>query len=397
MTRLEQMLAWLLRHCDRDVIKIITGVRGCGKSYLLERYAERLVASGVARDHVLHVNFEHPLNRHLHTPEDLMDLVDGRIPRDGRVYLMLDEICELQEFDVALGGLFANKRLDIVVTCSNRRPLSERFREYLSGRYVHAEMMTPPFREIPARRDATFEQRLADCLLYGALPYSFGLRDSKPDSAVYLCGLWNTILVKDILTRNRMADSRFTERLLERIYDHLGESESLRKIAANATIEGREAAPNTVLSYIEALDESMLVRRVPKFDAFLGETAKGGYRFYLADFALGRTRYGDFPGDPSNVLRNLIFLELIGRGGTVSIGRYDGDDFDFVVIQNGKPHCWQFAPILVNGRVPTAVLAPFRRMPRDIPKTVITRGALPQKRPNDIEFITLEQFLTGKD
>jgi len=391
------MLAWLNRHRDQDVIKIVTGVRGCGKSYLLDRYTEELVVSGVPRNAVLRFDFEHPLHRHLHTPEDLMDLVDAQAPADGRVYILLDEICELQEFDAALGGLFAIKRFDIVATCSNRRPMSERFREYLSGSFVHVEMMTPSFLEIPIDADTPFERRLGDCLRYGALPYTSRLRDSPLDAAVYLGGLWNTILVKDILTRNRMSDSRFTERLLERIYDHLGETESLRKIAADATIDGHEAAPNTVLSYIEALDESMLVRRVPKFDAFLGETAKGGYRFYLADFALGRNRYGDFPGDPTNALRNLIFLELIGRGGAVSCGRYDGDDFDFVVVRDGQTHCFQFAPVVVNGHVPAAVLGPFKRMPRDIPKTVIVRGVLPRKRPPDIEFVTLEQFLTGKD
>lgn len=397
MTHMEQMLAWLGRHRDHDVIKIVTGVRGCGKSSLLDRYAESLVASGVEPDHILRVDFEHPGNRNLHTPEDLMDLVDARTPPEGRAYLLLDEICELQEFDAALGGLFALKRHDIVATCSNRRPVSERFSEYLSGRYVYAEMMTPAFRELPARKNATFERRLEDCLHYGALPYTFNLRDTPRDIGIYLGGLWNTILVKDILTRNRMADSRFTERLLERIYSRLGETESLRKIGADATIDGHVAAPNTVLSYIEALDESMLVRRVPKYDAFLGETAKGGYRFYLADLALGHTRYGDFLGDPMNALRNLIFLELVGRGYKVFCGRYDDEDFDFVTLAGEQVHCWQFAPETINGRIPAAVLGPFKRMPRDILKTVITRGALPQKGIPGIEFSTLEDFLLGKD
>ncbi len=306
MTRAEQMLGWLERHRDLDMIKIVTGVRGCGKSTLLAKFAERLQTTGVTADHIIRVDLEHPGNRHLHTPEDLIDFVEAQTPAHGKVYLLLDEICELQEFDAALGSLFALKRYDILAVCSNRRPISDRFGEYLSGRFVATEMPPPAFGELPARPRDTFGQRVGNALQFGALPYTFSLRNSPRDVEIYLNGLWNTILVKDILTRNRMADSRFAERLLERIYDRLGETESLRKISADATIEGHEAAPNTVLSYIAALDESMLVRRIAKYDVFLGETAKGGYRFYLADPALGRARYGDFPGDPANAVRNLI-------------------------------------------------------------------------------------------
>lgn len=398
MTRIEQMLGWLEVQRDRDVIKIVTGVRGCGKSELLSKYAERLRESGVPGNQIIHIDFEHPATRNLHTPEDLIDFVDAHAPKNpsGQTHLLLDEICELQEFDVALGTLFAIKQYNLVVTCSNRRPISDRFREYLSGCYAHAVMLPPSFRELPATTGATFEQRLEDCLKFGNLPYTFHLRHSPKGVLVYLSGLWNTILVKDILTRNRMTDSRFTERLLERIYDKLGESESLRKISADATIEGHVAAPNTVLSYIDALDESMLMRRVCKYDVFLDETSKSGYRFYLADIALGRTRYGDFRGDPSNAIRNLVYLELVGRGNAVYCGRYDNEEFDFVTLEKEGPHCWQFAPKTVNGRVPAAVLGPFKRMPRDIDKTVITRGPLPAKAVPGIKFITLEKFLTER-
>ncbi len=396
MTRMEQMLNWLERHRDRDVIKIITGVRGCGKSTLLGEFAKRLQTTGVAEDHIIRIDFEHSDNRHLHTPEDLLAYIKGQTPASGKVYLLLDEICELQEFDVALERLFALKHYDIVAVSSNRHPISNPCGKHLTGHFIHAEMLTPSFRERPDGENIPFEQRLDDCLRLGDLPYTFPLRDAPQRADIYLSGLWNTILVKDIFTRNRMVDPRFAERLLEHIYDHLGETESLRKISADATIEGHEPAPNTVLSYIEALDESMLVHRVPRYDVFLGETTKGGYRFYLADLALGRARYGNLPRDPANAVRNLIYLELLGRGGTVYCGRYDKDDFDFVIIRDGHVHCWQFAPETTNGRIPAAVLRPFKHMPRDIQKTVITRGEIPQKPLNGISFITLEQFLTGE-
>ena len=393
MTQEEQMLAWLQRHREHDVIKLITGVRGCGKSAILNSYHAYLLANGVPKNQVLQINLEHPEIRHLHTPEELMDFIDSHVPSGVRVHLLLDEIHELQEFDVALGGLFALKNFDIVATCSNKRPISDRFREYLSGKFVHVEMTSTPFREIPARKNLSFERRLEDYLLFGTLPYTFKLRDSLADTEVYLSGLWNTILVKDILSRSRMADSRLVERLLERIYVHLGEVESLRKLGADATIEGREAAPNTVESYLQALDESMLVRRVMKYDIFLGELAKSGYCFYLSDLALGRTRYGKFPGIEANAIRNLIYLELCARGGAVHCGRYDGTDFDFVTLNGNRPHCWQYAPELVGDRIPTPILSPLKRIPRDIPKTIITRSKLPYRLPSDMDVITLEQFL----
>ena len=322
-----------------------------------------------------------------------MDFVDSHVPAGTRVHLLLDEIHELQEFDVALGGLFALKNFDIVATCSNKRPISDRFSEYLAGKYVYVEMTATPFREIPGRKNGTFEKRLEDYMRFGALPYTFKLRDSLPDAEIYLGGLWNTILVKDILSRSRMADSRLVERLLERIYAHIGEVESLRKLGADATIEGHEAAPNTIESYLQALDESMLVRRVMKYDVFMGELSKSGYCFYLSDLALGRTRYGEFSGLPENAVRNIIYLELCARGGAVHCGRYDGTDFDFVTLNGNRPHCWQYAPELVKDRLPTPVLTPLKRIPRDVPKTIITRQRLPQRHPADMEVITLEQFL----
>lgn len=393
MTHVQQYLAWLERHRTRDVIKLVTGVRGCGKSSLLDAYADYLKEHEVPAANILRINLEHPESRRLHTPEDLMDYVDEHAAAAGITHLLLDEIHELEEFDVALGGLFALKRYNVIATCSNNRPVSERFGEYLSGMYVHAEMTPTPFRELPAGRNATFEQRLDDYLRFGALPYTFKLRASPRDAEIYLGGLWNTILVKDILSRNRMADSRLVERLLERIYFRLGEGESLRKIGADAVMDGRETAPNTVESYLQALDESMLVRRAFKYDVFMGELAKSGYRFFLADLALGRNRYGNFPGAEANAIRNLIFLELIQRGGAVHCGRYDGVDFDFVVRRDGRLHCWQYVPMVVKDRIPTPALAAFKRMPRDIPKTIIVRQHLPKRQPPGMDVVTLEDFL----
>ena len=395
MTYFENTLSWLKRHRDHDVIKIITGVRGCGKSALLGVYGEFLLGDGVPMENIVQIDLESPANRRLRTPEALLDYVDSRSPMEGRVYLLLDEIHELPEFDAALGGLFALKRYDIVATCSNKRPVSEHFRKYLSDKFVHLDMTCRPFREIPARRGATFNKRLSDYLQNGALPYALSLRDSPRDMDIYLNGLWNTILVKDLLSRNRVSDSLLVERLLERIYDCIGETESLRKIGADATIEGHEAAPNTIETYLAAIDESMLVRRVFRYDICSGTSSKSGYRFFLSDLALARSRYGSFPGKAANAIRNLIYLELCARDGDVRCGRYDGDDFDFVVFKNGRVHCWQYAPELVNGRVPTPVLSALKRVPRDVPKTVITREALPKRLQAGFEFITLEDFLLG--
>ena len=395
MTCLEEILSWLKRHRDHDVIKIITGVRGCGKSTLLGAYGEYLLGEGVPGENIIQIDLEQPRHRQLRTPEALWEYVDSKSPIEGRVYLLLDEIHELVEFDAALGGLFALKRYDIVATCSNQRPVSDHFRKYLSDKFVKREMAPLPFREIPAHHGASFEKRLKDYLQNGSLPYALSLWETPHDAEIYLRGLWNTILVKDLLSRNRVSDSLLVERLLERIYDRIGEVESLRKIGADATIEGHEAAPNTIETYLQAIDESMLARRVYRYDLCSGDTSKSGYRFYLSDLALARSRYGDFPGNPDNAIRNLIYLELCMRGGDVRCGRYDGDDFDFAVLDGEHVHCWQYAPEVVNGRVPTPMLSALKRVPQDVPKTIITRGELPKRTMPGFEFITLENFLLG--
>lgn len=401
-TRIEQVLAFFGRHRESRHIKLITGMRGCGKSHAISVWIERLKLDGVKPENILYYDLEEPKNRNLHETEKLLDVIDAHdAGKDGKLYVILDEVCELHEFEAVIGVLHALSHIDLTLTCSNQRPISERFREYLSGRCVYMEMMTPSFAEVPLPKRTSFEARLMHVLAFGTLPYLNSFRNRPADleerARVYLQGLWNTILVKDILSRNRLADSRLTEKLLGRIYEHLGEGESLRKIGADATIEGREASPNTVESYIDALDESLLVKKLPKFDAFTGETLKAGYRFYLGDLALGARRYGEFPGDPTNALRNLIALELAGRGGKVCCGRYDGSDFDFVVVRKDKYSCWQFAPDIVDDAVPTPVIAPLRRVPDDVPRTVIVRRDIPKRRTKGLEYVTLERFLMAKD
>ncbi len=394
MTRFQQMLAWLERRRDLDEIKLVSGVRGCGKTHLLDAYAARLTHAGVPSNHILRISLSQPSGSAIRTPDELVARVRNHMADDRRTYLLLDEVGDLPGVGRALDELFALKRHDIVATCSNRRPFAE---DALSSLCSRVEMTVPAFAELPFRDGMTFERRLASRLRYSALPYTFQLREAPHAVDVYLLGLWNTILVKDVLTCNRMTDVRLVECLLERLYDHLGEVESLRRISADITFEGLDVAPNTVLSYVTSFDDSLLMRRVPKFDAFLGETSRSGYRFYLADPALGRARFGGFPVEPLSVLRNLIYLELLGRvveeGGAVYCGRYDGEDFDFVSVVRHRCHCWQLAPETPGGRIPAAITAPFRRIPAEIPRTVITYGALPDNPVPGVEYVTLADFL----
>lgn len=393
MSRLGEMLAWLESARDRDAIKIVMGVRGCGKSHLLSAYSDHLLSLGVPRANILAFNFEHPARQRIHTPEDLLKYIDATIPPEGRVYLLMDEIFELRDFEVALGVLFGMKRLDIVATCSNTSPVTGRFRQYLDGKYLHREMLLPSFAEFSLQWRQSFRRRLSAYFRFGAMPYTFGLHSDLTRLHLYLEGLWNTILVKDILMRNRLADSRLTERLLGYVFCHLGESTSLRKVAAEATIEGHEAAPNTVETYLSACNESMLVRKIPKIDVFSGETLKMGYRFYMADLAIGGNRFGVSKVSSEMALRNLIFQELRGRHGPVYGGRCDNNDFDFVTRRGGKCRCWHYLHNLENGQLPRSLMKVLRTIPREMAKTVIVRTDCPLHPPDDVEIMTLEQFL----
>lgn len=397
MIHANKILTWLKVNNDLDKIKFVIGVRGYGKTTILKEYSEWLSSGGVPKENIIYIDFEHPGKFSIHAPNALMQEIESRLPAEGRVHLLLDEICELQSFNVVLSRLLSCKRYNIIATGSARRPISSRYMEYLDGHFVYKQILPYAFDCIPQYPGKTFDEQLDAALRMGTFPRTFKYRNSPDELRVYLTGLWHTILAKDILSYNRLSDASLAELLLEHIYRHLGETESLRKISADAKISGHAPAPNTVLSYIEAFDESFLLKRLQKYDAFLCEIIKGGYRFYFADIALGYSRYGILPNHPENCVRNIIFLELRTRRiGNVYCGRYDKEDFDFVSVLDGEIHCWHYVPKTTNGRIPAAILGPFKRMPVEIKKTIITRNTIPTKPIPGIEFVTLENFLSHK-
>ena len=373
-------LDWLLHWKDKDVIKVVTGMRRCGKSSLLRMFRDRLQQEGVADERIIAINFESLDEPHPSDYQELYDSIVARLRPGTTTYVFLDEIQHVNHFEKAVDGLYVRDDVDLYITGSNANLLSSELATLLTGRYVEITMQPLSFAEYrdaqrlyhPAATGSTSDETLFDrYLTYGGLPYAAQIDDDN-DIADYLGGVFNTILVQDIARRNPRMDTRAFTDVAAFLADNVGNAVSLKSVAGSLKASGRNISPTTVGAYIDAMIRNYLLYRARRYDLQGKAWLSTEEKCYLGDLGFRFWLLGKGQGDLGHRMENAVYLELLRRYHTVNIGKLRNLEIDFVATNADGPHYFQISQTVLDPATLERELTPLRKVRDNHPKTLLT-------------------------
>jgi len=387
----------LLRFQDKQLIKVVTGIRRCGKSTLFDLYIDRLRQNGVEQRQIIRLNLEDPEYSELQTWLQLFEFVKERLQEDCMNYIFIDEVQNIPEFQKAVDGLFIRKNCDVYVTGSNAYILSGELATLLSGRYVEIKMLPLSFREYLS----TFESKTDLLLKYrsylenSSFPYALALTDKK-DIRSYLGGIYDSILVKDILARRKNLDLAQFDSIVRYVFDNIGNLCSSTKIANTMISSGRKISVHTVESYLESLTQSFIIYKANRYDVKGKQYLTSGVKYYLCDIGLRYYLLGSKRADAGHILENIIYLELLRRGKEVYVGKVGNAEVDFITITPEGEEYYQVAYTVEAENTLERELAPLNAIKDHNPKYLLTMDFTPVASHNGIKQMNVLDWLLGE-
>lgn len=382
---------------DKKLIKVITGIRRCGKSTMFEIYGDYLKENGIREEQIISVNLEEGEYRGLRTAEQLYEYISQRLSETGQYYIFLDEIQQVEQFEKAVDWLYVKKNVDLYITGSNAFLLSGELATLLSGRYVEIKMLPLSFKEYASVfPDSTNESELfMKYLTDSSFPGTLEL-ERKQDVRLYLEGIYHTILLKDIVTRKKIGDSAMLQSVVEYMFDNIGNLCSSTKIANTMTSAGRKISVPTVESYLEALADSFILYKVRRYDIKGKQYLSTGAKYYAADMGLRYYLLGTKAGDMGRVLENIVYLELRRRGYEVYVGKLGESEVDFIAIGTEGIEYYQVSQSVMNEETLKRELASLEAIRDHNPKYLLTMDYMPLTSHNGIKQKNIIQWLLKK-
>jgi predicted AAA+ superfamily ATPase len=359
---------------DKRLIKVLTGVRRCGKSTLLELFRAGLLESGVPDKRIVALDFDDLDNEPLLDYQVLHDEVKKRTRGDGKTYVVLDEIQKVAGFQKVVASLFTKKNVDLYLSGSNAQLLSGELATLLSGRYVELHVLPLSFGEFAAASGKGKDrQRLFfEYLRFGGFPYARYLDDDPVKIREYINSLYDTILLRDVASRKELASIPALDSIARFLLSNIGSLTSVRKIADTMTSLGRKVSAPTVESYLTGLTEAFLFYRAKRYDAKGKKLLQMNDKFYTVDLGFRNNILGASRGETNHALENIVYLELLRRGYDVCVGKVGEYEIDFVALKGDIPAYFQVAETLRGERVLERELRSLRLTGDDYAKTVIT-------------------------
>lgn len=392
----------LKRFRDKHIIKVVTGIRRCGKSTLFDIYANALLSDGVESGRIIRLNLEDAENRAIKDCNQLYDYVNAMLCAGGMNYVFIDEVQNVEGFEKAIDWLYVKENVDLYITGSNAFILSSELGTFLSGRYVEINVLPLSFKEyVSAFEDKTdLIMKYNKYIQNGAFPFVLSL-EKGVDIRAYYEGLYNSIIVKDVVKRNGVQDLEQLERVTEFMFNNIGNLVSSTSIANALTSGGRSISFHTVDSYINALVESYVLYKVKRYDVRGKEILSTGAKFYLSDVGLRFYLLGTRGVDYGHILENVVYLELKRRGYDVYVGKSEKAEVDFVAIDENGVKYFQVAFSLngygSNGKpIIDRELEPLRAIKDFNQKFLITMDFTPKTSHDGIVQINALEWLLGE-
>ncbi len=400
---LERLFQWK----DEQVIKVITGIRRCGKSTLLLQYQAWLKANGVSADQIVSVNFEELEYEELLDYRKLYEYLKNHLCVGKKTYIFLDEIQKVAAFEKVVDSLYVKPDIDIYITGSNAYMLSSDLATLLTGRYVEIKMLPLSFKEFLDITALDAEQGLAEYLRDGGLPYIAVMNRTSEKVETYLEGIYNTVIVKDIEDRQARKESEPAKRkitditLLKTIAKYLasvaGNPVSIRSITNYLTSNGRKLSPNTVSDYVDALIESFIFYPAERFDIVGKHLLKANRKLYIVDLGLRNYILPRQNYDLEFSLENIVYFELLRRGYRVMIGKVGNTEVDFVAEGKGTYSYIQVTADMTAKETFERELKPLSNIRDNYEKIILTADRFTPGNYNGIQVKYLPDWLLGKN
>ncbi len=399
---LEKLIEWK----DDDVIKVVTGIRRCGKSTLLMQYQDYLKSIGIEENQIIAVNFEELEYEELCDYKKLYAYIKDRLVADKITYIFLDEIQKVPSFEKVVDSLYVKPNIDIYITGSNAYMLSGDLATLLTGRYVEISMLPLSFSEYMQLSDKDKESAFADYIKYGGLPFvaTMDRTDDKVDT--YLEGIYNTVIVKDIEDRQKRQESNSDKRkindipLLKTIAKYLssviGSPVSLRGITNYVVSSGRKISANTVSNYVDALIESFIFYPAERFDIVGKQLLKANKKYYMVDLGIRNHILPRKYYDLGFSVENIVFFELLRRGCKVTIGKYQENEVDFVAEKRGEFTYIQVTADMVSESTFDREMKPLYAIQDNYEKIVLTLDKLTVGNYDGIKVVNVIDWLLNK-
>ena len=390
----KEYLGDLISFKEKKVIKVITGIRRCGKSTMFELYQDYLVSQGIEKERIVSINLEDGNYRMLRDPQRLYDYIENLLITGRMNYVFLDEIQQVPDFQRAVDWLYVKKNVDLYITGSNAFLLSGELATLLSGRYVEIKMLPLSFKEyvsaFPENQNvsALYRYYFTNSSFPGTLEFN-----RKKDIRAYLEGIYNTILLKDVVTRKRIADPALLESVVEFVFDNIGNLCSSTKVANTMTSAGRRISVPTVEGYLAALRDSFIVYKADRYDVKGKQRLTTGAKYYVTDIGLRYYLLGTKQADMGHILENVVYLELLRRGYEVHVGKAGDAEVDFIAINDEGEEYYQVSRTVMEEKTLRRELAPLESIHDHNPKYLLTMDFVPMVSHNGIKQMNALDWL----
>ncbi|WP_320958181.1 ATP-binding protein [Enterocloster asparagiformis] len=386
---------------DKPLIKVITGVRRCGKSMLLQLIREELIERGVSGENIVYLNFESLKNAYIQNYLDLYHVIEERVHTvSGKVYILLDELQDITEWEKAVNSFLVDFDCDVYVTGSNAKLLAGEFATYIAGRYVEIKLYPLTFREFLSFAQANstedhlaLEQQFQNYLRFGGMP---GIHMMRWDDILidqYLTDIYNSVMLKDVVQRNDLRRPAQLEKIMLFIMDNIGNTFSAKTIIDFVKSQGRTISNESMYGFLRALQEAFIIHKVPRYDIKGKRLLETQEKYYVADLGIRHAVMGYRDHDIAGLLENVVYMELLTRGYTVNIGKQGATEVDFVAQKKDERIYIQVSYLLADDKVVQREFAPLEAIQDNYTKMVLTMDPTPEFNREGIYRKSIINFL----
>lgn len=371
----EEYISKLEAFKNKQIIKVVTGLRRSGKTTLMELYEDKLRKDGVLEEQIIHINFEDVDYDYIETYKDLHSEVVKRLVPDRMNYIILDEVQRVEGFERAVDSLYLRKNCDLYITGSNSKLLSGDLATLLSGRYVEINVLPLSFKEFAAAKDGNtpLDILYQDYVDNGSFPFVAQLNEQWAVKQ-YLEGIYDSVVLKDIISRRKSIETSVLNRIIKFLFSNVGSECSANRIAGVLTAAGRKIAPQTVDQYLEAVVGSFIFYKADRYDIKGKDLLKTNPKYYATDPGLRKVVIGSSSSDAGHILENVVYLELLRRGCRVYVGKIGPAEVDFVAVSDEGEEYYQVAYTVkdADGKTLERELRPLLSIRDHNPKYLLT-------------------------